>query len=100
MLFVSGQLPIAPEKGDIISQDPGEQTAQVLKNIKAVLNEADYSLADVVKTEVFISDMDNFAQINEVYADYFQENEPARFCVEAAALPKDVMVEIAAVAIK
>lgn len=100
MLFISGQIPVNPDAGEIVSDDVKEQTKQSMENLKAILLEADYSLADVVKCEVFISDMDNFGMVNEVYAQYFKEDEPARACVEVARLPKDVQVEIAAVAIK
>lgn len=100
MLFISGQIPVNPASGEIISQDVQEQTKQSLENLKAILKEAGYSLADVVKTEVFISDMENFTQINDIYANYFTEDEPARACVEVGRLPKDVLVEIAAIAIK
>jgi len=100
MLFISGQIPVNPATGEIISQDVQEQTKQSLENLKAILKEAGYSLADVVKTEVFISDMENFTQINDIYANYFTEDEPARACVEVGRLPKDVLVEIAATAIK
>lgn len=98
-IFVSGQLPVNPENGEIVS-GVKEQTRQSLQNLKEILLEADSSLTDVVKCEVFISDMDNFGMINEVYSEFFTEDEPARACVEVARLPKDVAVEISAVAIK
>lgn len=100
MIFVSGQIPVDPKNGEIISQDVKEQTKQSLENLKAILIEANYKLSDVVKTEVFISNMDNFTAVNEIYAQYFTEDEPARACVEVGRLPKDVLVEIAAVAVK
>lgn len=100
MLFISGQIPVDPAAGEIVSGDVKEQTKQSMENLKAILTEADYTLADVVKCEVFISDMDNFSMVNEVYAEYFTKDEPARACVEVARLPKDVLVEIAAVAVK
>lgn len=98
-IFVSGQLPVNPDDGEIVS-GVKEQTRQSLQNLKEILLEADSSLADVVKCEVFISDMDNFGMINDVYSEFFTEDEPARACVEVARLPKDVAVEISAVAIK
>jgi 2-iminobutanoate/2-iminopropanoate deaminase len=100
MLFISGQIPVDSASGEIVSTDVKEQTRQSMENLKAILTEADYTLDDVVKCEVFISDMDNFSMVNEVYAEYFAEDEPARACVEVAGLPKDVLVEIAAVAVK
>lgn len=100
MLFISGQIPVNPATSEIISKNVAEQTKQSLENLKAILEEAGYSLTDVVKTEVFISDMNNFTEINDIYAQYFTENEPARACVEVGRLPKDVLVEIAATAVK
>lgn len=100
MLFISGQIPIDPKSGELVGQDLKKQSRQVLDNLKAILNEADYSLGDVLKTEIFISEMDNFETINAIYAEYFNEEEPARVCVEVGRLPKNVKVEIAAVAAK
>ena len=99
MLFISGQIPIEPESNEIV-EGVKKQTEQVLNNLKEILNEADYSLAEVVKTEIFISDMNNFEEINKIYAQYFKEEEPARACVEVGRLPKDVLVEISATAVK
>ncbi|KXS45999.1 MULTISPECIES: RidA family protein [unclassified Candidatus Frackibacter] len=99
-LYVSGQIPIDPATGELIEGDVQAQTRQVLNNIKAVLKAAEYKLVDIVKAEVFISDMDNFGKVNEVYAEYFTEEPPARACVEVARLPKDVAVEIAVIAVK
>ncbi|KAB3537245.1 RidA family protein [Alkaliphilus pronyensis] len=100
MLFVSGQIPFVAETMELVSEDVKEQTKQSLENLKVILEEAGYSLKDVVKTTVFIKDMNEFSLINEVYATYFQDNKPARACVEVARLPKDVKVEIDAIAIK
>lgn len=100
MLFVSGQIPFVPETMVLVSDDVQEQTKQSLENLKAILEEAGYSLNDVVKTTVFIKDMNEFAQINEIYGQYFTDNKPARACVEVARLPKDVKVEIDAIAVK
>jgi len=100
MLFISGQIPVVPATGEIVSADVEEQTKQCLENLKAVLAAAEMTLDNVVKTSVFIKNMDDFGKINGVYAQYFQENCPARACVEVARLPKDVQVEIEAIAIK
>ncbi|MBR6755389.1 MAG: RidA family protein [Peptococcaceae bacterium] len=100
MLFISGQIPVVPATGEIVSADVEEQTKQCLENLKAVLAAAEMTLDNVVKTSVFIKNMDDFGKINGVYAQYFQENCPARACVEVARLPKDVQVEIEAIAVK
>ncbi|MGL4911399.1 MAG: RidA family protein [Romboutsia sp.] len=99
MLFVSGQVPFVPETMEIVEGDVKAQTAQSLKNVQAILAEAGLDFSNVVKSTVFIKDMNEFAQINEVYAEYFGENKPARACVEVARLPKDVKVEIEVIAI-
>lgn len=96
LLFVSGQIPVNPATGDI----PGnvqDQTHQSMKNLQAIIQEAGGTLKNVVKTTVFIKNMDQFTEVNEVYGQYFQEDPPARACVEAARLPKDVLVEVEAV---
>lgn len=100
MLFVSGQIPFVPETMTCISDDVQEQTKQALENVKAVLEEAGYSLKDVVKAGVFIKNMDDFTKINEVYNEYLGDVKPARACVEVARLPKDVKVEIEVIAVK
>ena len=99
LLFVSGQVPFVPETMEIVEGDVKAQTAQSLKNLQAILKEAGADFSNVVKTTVFIKDMIEFAQINEVYAEYFGENKPARACVEVARLPKDVKVEIELIAV-
>ncbi len=99
LLFVSGQVPFVPETMGIVEGDVKAQTAQSLKNLQAILKEAGADFSNVVKTTVFIKDMNEFAQINEVYAEYFGENKPARACVEVARLPKDVKVEIELIAV-
>ena len=99
MLFVSGQVPFVPETMEIVEGDVKAQTAQSLKNVQAILAEARLDFSHVVKSTVFIKDMNEFAQINEVYAEFFGENKPARACVEVARLPKDVKVEIEVIAI-
>ena len=99
MLFVSGQVPFVPETMEIVEGDVKAQTAQSLKNVQAILAEAGLDFSHVVKSTVFIKDMNEFAQINEVYAEFFGEKKPARACVEVARLPKDVKVEIEVIAI-
>ena len=99
MLFVSGQVPFVPETMEIVEGDVKAQTAQSLKNVQAILAEAGLDFSHVVKSTVFIKDMNEFAAINEVYAEYFGENKPARACVEVARLPKDVRVEIEVIAV-
>lgn len=98
MVYTSGQLPVDPATGEIISSNIKIQTEQVFKNLKAVLNEAGVDFSNVVKVTVFIKDMNDFAKINEVYSTYFNKPYPARSCVEVARLPKDVGVEVEAVA--
>jgi 2-iminobutanoate/2-iminopropanoate deaminase len=100
MLFVSGQIPFVPETMTCISDDVQDQTKQSLENVKAVLEEAGYSLKDVVKAGLFIKDMNDFSKINEVYNEYLGDVKPARACVEVARLPKDVKIEIEVIAVK
>ena len=97
-LYVSGQIPVVPATGAIVSDTVEEQTRQVLENVKAVVEAAGLTLNDVVKTSVFIKNMDDFAVINGIYSEYFKENCPARACVEVARLPKDVLIEMEAIA--
>ena len=96
-VFCSGQIAIDPETGEI-EEGISAQTQRCLKNLTAVLEAAGASLADAIKVTVFIKDMNQFGQMNEVYAGFFPENPPARACVEVARLPKDVLVEIELVA--
>ena len=98
-LYVSGQIPVVPATGAILSDTVEEQTRQVLENVKAVVEAAGLTLNDVVKTSVFIKNMDDFAVINGIYSEYFKENCPARACVEVARLPKDVLIEMEAIAV-
>lgn len=93
LVFTSGQIPLDTE-GNIVSSDVKEQTKQVLENLSVVLEEAGSDLNSVVKATIFISDMNEFQQINEVYGSYFNEHQPTRSCVEVSRLPKDVKVEI------
>ncbi len=98
MVFVSGQIPIDPATGQFVSEDVAEQTDQVFKNLRAVLEAAGSSLEKVVKTTVFLADMNDFAAMNEVYGKYFTVDYPARATVQAARLPRDARVEIEAIA--
>lgn len=99
MIFCSGQIPIDPETGEFVSNDIGEQTDQVLKNLSAVLEAGGATLGNVVKTTVFLADMSDFAAMNEVYGRYFDSNKPARATVQAARLPRDAKVEIECIAV-
>ena len=100
MVFVSGQLPFVPETGALLEGSVGEMTIQSMKNIAAILAEAGCTLQDVVKTTIFLRDLNDFAAVNEAYAAYFPANPPARACVQVARLPKDANVEIEAIAVK
>jgi len=99
-LYTSGQIALNPETGQLVMGDIKTETKQVMQNMKAVLDEAGMTFDHVIKTSIFISDMNNFAQINEVYGSYFDDaSAPARETVEVARLPKDVNVEISMIAI-
>ena len=98
LFYSSGQIPLTAE-GELVQGDVKEQTHQVFKNLQAVLKEAGASLESVVKTTVFIKDMNDFGAVNEVYGGYFSTHKPARSCVEVARLPKDVLVEIEVIAL-
>jgi 2-iminobutanoate/2-iminopropanoate deaminase len=97
-IFVSGQIPVDPDSGQLNTGSTAEQTRQVLKNLQAVLESAGASLADVAKTTVYLKSMNDFQEMNAVYAEFFSQNKPARATVEVARLPKDVSVEIDAIA--
>ena len=99
MVFCSGQIPIDPATGNFVSDVVAEQTEQVLKNLSEVLVAAGSSLDEVVKTTVFLADMNDFAEMNEVYSRFFSENKPARATVQAARLPRDARVEIECIAL-
>lgn len=99
IIFTSGQLPIVPETGELISNDIKRATKQSMENVKAILTEAGATLEDVVKVTIFIKDMGEFALVNEVYGEYFNVHKPARSCVEVSKLPKDGKIEIEAIAI-
>lgn len=100
MIFTSGMIPIIPETGELETGDIKAQARQAIKNLITLLEESGSNAASVVKTTVFIKNMNDFAAINEVYAEFFTDNYPARSCVEVARLPKDVLIEIEAVALK
>ena len=98
-LFASGQIPIDPATGEFVAGGITEQTEQVMRNVSAILEAAGAGLQQVVKTTVFLADMDDFTAMNEVYGRFFGENPPARATVQAARLPRDARVEIEAIAI-
>jgi 2-iminobutanoate/2-iminopropanoate deaminase len=100
MLFISGQVCLDPETGTLKNKDIQEETHQVMHNLKAVLQEAGMSFANVVKTTIFITDMHRFGELNEVYGKYFEGNFPARETVQVSALPRFVNVEISMIAVK
>ena len=99
-LFVSGQIPADPKTGEILKASIEEETELVMENLKAILTEAGLSFSHIVKSSIFIKNMDDFARINEVYGSYFTDNFPARETVEVARLPKDVNVEISVIAVE
>ncbi len=100
-LYTSGQIALHPETGELVLDNIKSETTQVMENMKAVLEAANMTFDNVVKTSIFISDMNNFSQINEVYSNYFDDaNAPARETVEVANLPKYVNVEISMIAVK
>ena len=97
-LFLSGQIPIDPSTGELVAGDIRQQTRQVLENIQNILGFRGLTMEQVVKTTLFLKDMGNFSQVNEVYASYFKAEPPARSTVEVAKLPKNVDIEIEAIA--
>ncbi len=99
-LYISGQIPLNPETMNVISDNITEQTHQCLKNIDAILHAAGYTLNHVVKCGIFLNDMTDFSEVNEIYGQYFNEQKPARSCVQVARLPRDVKIEIEAIAVK
>lgn len=100
MLYASGQIAINPATGELVMDTLENETRQVMKNIQAVLTEAGMEFSNVLKCSIFLSDMGNFAEINEIYAEYFSENPPARETVEVSCLPKSVNIEISIIASK
>lgn len=99
-LYVSGQIPINPMTGELVNNSVADSTKQVMENICSLLKEAEMSTEDIVKCSIFLKNMDNFAEVNEIYAQYFRSNPPARETVQVAKLPLDVDVEISCIAIK
>lgn len=98
-VYISGQVPVDPATGEVVSGGTPEQTHQVMKNLKAILNEIDLDFSNVVKTTIFLQDLNDFTTVNEIYASYFSDDQyPARECVEVARLPRDVKVEISMIA--
>ena len=97
-VFVSGQIPLIPATGELVDGSVEVQTARVLENLKAILEAAGSSMEDVVKTTVYITNMDDFAKVNGIYGRYFETNPPARVCVEVSKLPKGALVEIDVIA--
>lgn len=100
MIYTSGVIPVNPETNELVNGSIEEQAEQAIKNLAALLTEAGSSVDNVIKTTVFIKDMNDFAKVNEIYASYFTKDCPARSCVEVARLPKDVLIEIEAIAYK
>lgn len=99
-LFVSGQIPIDPRTGDIVGNDIEVQTRRVLENVKAILEEAGYTLDDVVKVTVYLVDLNDFPKFNKVYSEYFKDKPPARTTVQVAGLPRNSRIEIDVIAYK
>jgi len=98
-LFLSGQIPLDPASGELVKGDIREQARRVLENLKGVLESQKLGMEDVVKVTIFLKDMGNFSQVNEVYGAYFPSSPPARSTVEVARLPRDVDIEIEAIAV-
>ena len=99
-LFVSGQVAFVPSTGELDTSNIENETKQVMENIRTIVEEAGMKMSDVVKTSIFLIDMNNFSRVNEVYGKYFPSNPPARETVQVSALPKKVNVEISVIAIK
>jgi 2-iminobutanoate/2-iminopropanoate deaminase len=99
MIFLSGQIPIDPKTGELTGGDIRQQTQQVLENIKGLLESQRLGMEDVIKVTIFLKDIGNFNQVNEVYAAYFSSSPPARSTVEVAKLPRNVEIEIEAIAL-
>ena len=100
MLFISGQVCIDPSSGELKNKDLQEETHQVMHNLKAILQQAGMDFSNVVKTTIFLTDMNRFSEMNEVYGKYFEDDFPARETVQVSALPKFVNVEISMIAVK
>ncbi|MGV3503034.1 MAG: RidA family protein [Adhaeribacter sp.] len=100
VLYVSGQVALDPQSGNLVGSDIESETHQVMHNLQAILQQAGCSFADVVKCSIFVKDLNNFNRINAVYGSYFSQQAPARETVEVSRLPKDVNVEISCIAVK
>ena len=100
VLYVSGQIPLNQETGELVNSNIEEETHMVMKNLKFILTEAGMDFSNVVKCRIFVKDLNNFGKINETYGSYFTSNPPARETVEVSRLPKDVNVEISCIAVK
>jgi 2-iminobutanoate/2-iminopropanoate deaminase len=100
VLYVSGQIALDPHSGHLVNADIEGETHQVMKNLQAILQQAGFTFAEVVKCTIFVKDLNNFNRINEVYGSYFTRQAPARETVEVSRLPKDVNVEISCIAVK
>ena len=98
LIFTSGQIPIDPKTSEMVEKDIEKQTVQVMENLKYVLKEADSNFDQVIKATIFLSDLNNFSKVNDIYKDYFSDIPPARACVEVSKLPKDSLVEIEVIA--
>lgn len=99
LVFTSGQIPLNPESGELVTEI-SKATVQVMANLSAILEAAGSSLEKVIKTTIFLQDLNDFEKVNEIYGDYFKDNLPARSCVQVAKLPKGAIIEIEAIAIK
>lgn len=99
-LYVSGQIPLDPESGELVSGNIIHETKQVMANVGAILKEAGYDFSDIVKSTIFLTDMDSFVEVNATYASYFTEDAPARETVAVKGLPKNVRIEISVIAYK
>ncbi|GAB6072094.1 RidA family protein [Venenivibrio stagnispumantis] len=98
LLFISGQIAINPQTNQLINGGIEEQTKQVMENIKAILQEAGLTFDNVIKTTIYLKDINDFAKVNEIYGSYFKEHKPARATVEVSRLPKDALIEIEVIA--
>lgn len=98
MLFISGQIAIDPQTGNLLQENIQQETKQVMENLKAILTEAGMDFSNIIKTTIFLMDMGQFAQVNEIYGSYFADNAPARETVQVSGLPKGVNVEISMIA--
>ncbi len=98
LLFVSGQIPIEPISGEVLKGNIKEQTKQILENLSSVLTAGGSSLNSVLKTTIFLTDLEDYAAVNEMYTQFFEESQPARSTVQVSRLPKDVQIEIDAIA--